>query len=423
MVRIKFKIIIFILVVCSFTFLIGLFNYYMDPYDIFLRKCPLQINKLGQKYANAMLKAYKDDKHDTLFIGGSEIGYLFQFNHIVFNKYFDAIDIDYISPKDLYHLVKNYIKLHPETKNIYISIGYNSILGAKYTEIPEFSNRNFTFNELFFIFVSKQTTLESLKKLYGNTLNFLKQKCPELYKTTDVIEDRGFWTTTFPNMPPVYFNSINSYKEMLPEKLFYLDQLILFLKNNNINYQIIIPPYHSIYLSFLYLNKDASETIAQLKRHIVKISDNGLYDFSIINKYTTVDYKKNKYLFAEYTHPNIVLGMKIFKYFHDNISEKDLFLKLDKNNIEQLLRYENNLIKNYLDKNKIPDEYLNWYKYHNTNENKMEMQPVYYNNAPDYVKKEIQLFEYNNMKVQEEIRNGQYQKGKFDSKFFTEIVD
>ena len=132
---------------------------------------------------------------------------------------------------------------------------------------------------------------------------------------------------------------------------------------------------------------------------------------------------KNDSSKIKYTHPNIVLGMKIFKYFHDNISEKDLFLKLDKNNIEQLLRYENNLIKNYLDKNKIPDEYLNWYKYHNTNENKMEMQPVYYNNAPDYVKKEIQLFEYNNMKVQEEIRNGQYQKGKFDSKFFTEIVD
>jgi len=395
----------------------------MDPYSIFFKKFPMQLNLLPAQYINIKLKSKKDDKYDTLFIGGSEVGYLFDHNNGVFNKYFNIINLDYISSKNLYHLIKSYIKLHPETKNVYIIISCNSFFIAKSKDILEITDSNYSIKELLFLLLSKETTIESINKAKNNIRYFLINNFSKNFKNKKNSGYNGFCHYIFPNMPPIIFNNLKLYKEPLQNNIYYIEKTLQLLKDNKISYKIIFPPCHAIYLSLLYLDEDSYDLINQIKRYITKISDNCIYDFAIINNYTTVDYKKNKYLFTEYSHPSLFFGMKIFKYFHDNISEKDLFLKLDKNNIEKQLKYEKEKIKNYLEKNGIPDEYINWNKYHSPNENKMETQPVYFNDAPDYIKKEIRLYEYNQAKVMEEIRKGQYKKGKFDYKFYTEISD
>lgn len=431
--------IIFISIVIFVFLSIALLNFFVDPYKVFLNKDVMDSNNIPINYLNIILKAYKNQKSDTLFIGGSETRSLFK-NSNIFNfykLYFNVISINFSSYETQYYLLKNYIKLHPETKNVFLFMTNNGLSVESITPDIEIigNNDNFNLEELIFLLISKDTTKKNIKFLKDNYLNLnyiskfykqfnncIKNKNFELFfNNKKEISFDGILNFMFyyKRLPMTYDNDsiINNFNSNFQKNIYYIEKSIQLLKDNKINFYIIIPPNHAVSQSFIYMNPEIQKKYEIFKKVCVENSDNNVYDFSIINNYTAIDFNNN-FLFEDYWHPNQIYGLKIFKVLHNNISENNLYVELNKKDFDKQIENERNLVKKYVDNNKkLLEKYMN--KLNNGNE--MTSTLVYFDNAPEYIKKEADLYKYNFKKANENYKKGTVQLGKFNNKFYTEI--
>ena len=135
--------------------------------------------------------------------------------------------------------------------------------------------------------------------------------------------------------------------------------------------------------------------IDNLKKFMVNNVDN-IYDFAFVNKYTKANLLKEGYLYSNMSHPNDLLLLKVIKVFYDpENAESDIYLKLNKQNVNEQIEYEAKLLNKFIIEN---SDLINYYSELNKNfDIKNQNFKIDYteNELPLYAYKELQYFREN----------------------------
>ena len=379
----------FVIAAVLVVFTLVLFNFLTDPYNIFRNKAYSRFDVFPRKYIGILLKSQKNIKHDTIVIGSSDVDTLFYFDDI-YSFFFFKLAVRSTSCKEEYFLLEDYLSLHPELKRAFIIVGYPPFLLYEGESVPRIKGKNFSIKELSFLLFSKEATKSSLSCLKKGKPIISNKKGYEKFLMDSPGKYQYFYY--LPNTVPRVNINETLQRKLKEENEEYLKKMINLLKENNVDYYIIIPPYNAIFISMLSSIPYTKKAIDDIKRLCVELSKNDVYDFSVINKYTTSNILNKNYLYVDLVHPNLIMGMKIFKAIHDGISEKDLYEKLNKSNIEKQIAIQNRLVSEYYKNNKeLVDNFLN---FHETNPNAdiTYSEDLSFDGAPEYITQELDIY-------------------------------
>lgn len=330
------------LLVCS----IISFNFFVDPYNLFFLKSPiLFMNDLPRDLFYISLKAYKSVKSDTLVMGSSETIGMFSLAH--FKNDFNFVAVDGIDYSQYYDIIDNYLKLHPETKNVYIFLNYVCLFQDKLSisYLPSFNSKNITIKELARVLLSFDALLKSLNVVISQ----FKEKNSSLFPSLPS-------TKIFYNQIDLINEGMNNYdfSALNERNINSLKRLILLLENKNINFTFVIPPYSAVYLSIIDEYNNLQSQVEQFKRWLVSVlpASTKIYDFAFVNKYSSLPlHKGNEVYYYNCTHPNIYWGAKLHRIFFnvDNLCDDDrkLFFILNMENIEKVLITQKIILSDY----------------------------------------------------------------------------
>ena len=155
-----------------------------------------------------------------------------------------------------------------------------------------------------------------------------------------------------PNFIPYSYKSEEELDKIEKENYEYIDKIIDLFEKNNIEYEIIIPQYNAIYLVSLD-NKKQTKRLERIKRHLVNRAG-VVYDFAFVNRLTSTNLLDgSNYIYYLPDHPNKFFGYKLFKFlFYREDADKDIYLTLTKKNIEQQLKKEDILLRDFIKNNR-----------------------------------------------------------------------
>lgn len=371
---------------------LAIFNYVIDPFSIFHLTSDIE-RPYPRELFYAKFKKYDNvNKIDNVLLGSSAAAALFNKYNYKKNKLI-RVTLDSVSIKNEYDILKNYLDIFPDTKHVYLTATYYSVSTFCHENIPKYVPQKLSFSEIIFLLFSLKTTKESINKL-------------QIFKHHPKIQN-GKNDLIFSHLSYPY----NDYYEKFPEYMYvemekmtfeYMKKMIDLLKEKNIEYTIIIPPYNAGFLCRIYNNPMYQEYIDNYKRFLVQNTDK-VYDFAFINKYTVSKIYEKSYLYIDVAHISPIFGQKVFRYFFDKDYKNDEFcLVLNKNNIEKMLASESQKMKQFINNNK---DFVGFYddltkKYEENKEYFMVNKPIeiYLNDVPE---KELQ--EYENFNKQENI--------------------
>ena len=383
------KNILFIFLVILVIIGICFFNYKMDPYKLFEKKDYMQLSAAPREMIYIIMKGYKNDKSDTVVIGGSDAECLFY--EYYFHNYFNTISVKELSYEQYKELLDAYIELHPKTRRVIIIINYINIIHGPNITIPKFSETNFTLKEYQRILFSTDITIKSLIILKNNIQDSIKSRNNKQKKET-------FYLNYFPKNPDRYDCTPDKLKELEKNNFEKINNLINMLDKKNIDYIFIIPPYHAIFMSLIYKNqKEAQENLDKFRRFLVSVvpEDKKIYDFAFVNKYTSSDFYTNKNgLYITLSHPSVLFGAKILKILCDyEGANHDLYFLLNKDNIEYIIKKEKNLLNEYIKNNEKLFNHYNELYYSIEEENLIFKKRIYKNSLSNDGKKEYEFLE------------------------------
>ena len=349
----------FLFIFIIFIFAICLFNYKIDPYNIFKKQDFLYLNYYPRDLINIAIKNYKGPKIDTVLIGSSDS--VSMFGHF-YKKYFNMLCMDAINYKQYKDILEYYLKYNPNTKNVIIITGYLNLTNDIYIPLPDFEEKNNKIKEFKLLFLSYETTKNSINIIIENIKNFIFNKNNQ--------NDKFIY-----KFKPTLFDEFNATQKELDliekENLENINNLINFLNRKKINYTIIIPPYNATFLSLIYNNKIYQEKIDNFKRYIVNNTKENtkIYDFAFVNEYTSKNIFENEdILYLNSSHPSYIWGAKIHKILYNNEDKyNNLYFLLNKDNVESIIKKEHILLNKYIKKN---EKLINYCKKLSKNYNK-----------------------------------------------------
>lgn len=374
----KVKNIMFLILLCCFFGGIGLFNYSVDPYNVFHNKDYMNLHG-GFGSVFIKMKAYKNIPYSTVIIGGSEVSSMFPCCEFT-KKYFNRIAMDDGLPHKFFgSLLKPYIDLHPETEKVIIFINYMSIIYYPEAEIPVYSGKSFNKEEIIKIFFGIDTTKKSIVKIWDKVSTlFYGEEIYEIHQVPKLTDTIDF--------------SEAELAETLADNIKYIDDILNFLDEKNIKYEIVIPPYNGAFLAFINENDKYRKSFETFKIFLTdRVGE--IYDFAFINKYTSENMlDKHSYLYNNYNHPDHIFGAKVFKVLYDlEIADPNIFVKLTKNNINQELIHQRLLVKEYIKNNKETyDQYSKWFNQSLPQEEAEEQKLVKFDDIPNDGKLELE---------------------------------
>lgn len=314
-------------------------NYFVDPYNIFHQYKYVNFSHKSQEFIQIFLKASKKSKFDTLVIGSSDLNTSW-FVDRLYSNYFFKMAIESLSIKDEYIALKNYISIHPETKRVIVFVSYPAMFIPDVIRINDINNGQYTLNELIFLLLSKETTIKSIEKL--------KQTMRGENEFEEEVENQLHF---FPNHY-IYLQKSRIKYGVVQRAVEYLCKMVELFREKNIDYIFVIPPVHCIYQAALYDSPKEQKYVENIKKLLVNMSDNEVYDFTVLNKYTTIDYDSdNNYYWLDYVHPNGIIGYKMFKIIHGDKDEPELYQLLNKDNVEEKIANQKELLASYYKKN------------------------------------------------------------------------
>ena len=403
--------IIFIALFILIFIIIGLLNYFADPFDLFNEQHTINTCGKPRNLLYIDLKMHKKAlrKNDTLWIGGSE---MCKFSCA--QNHFNVIGTVVLDYENMYNIIKNYLEINPNTKQINILLSYNNFYSYDKTEFTflEYNGPNITLKELFSILYSKDALYytakvyeQKIKSLFGklkpqNLISFKSHPQKNVDNSENInIEDANLNSSYIISVHPKYINylyniSEEQKKENEKNNFLYLSKIIKLLKEKNIEYNFVIIPYNAVFLNFLEKKYPYNEMIDNLKKFMVNNVDT-IYDFAFVNKYTKANLLKEGYLYSNMS-PNDLLLLKVIKVFYDpENAESDIYLKLNKQNVNEQIEYEAKLLNKFIIEN---SDLINYYSELNKNfDIKNQNFKIDYteNELPLYAYKELQYFREN----------------------------
>ena len=336
--------IIFLFIICISLIILLIINYKADPYSYFHKtNLAAQIPIDESSVADLHIKCSRNKKRENLIIGCSEVITMYGDGPLdnIFNYLY--LESNVVKFKNYYEILKLYLEIHPETKNIILFINYPSF----YIFNKDRKNSKYkylTLQEIFYLLFSFNTTKESLKYITDNIVHRNDKRNNALN-----YNDTGLYK---PYLLTYYYKNTEVSFPETSKDIKYIDNIVSLLKEKNINYYVLIPPYSSITLYTIYSNKIATKELNRIKKILVK-KFGTVYDTAFINKYTRMNLGNINYLHKDNNHPNWIYGIKIYKLFFDKENaENDIVMILNKENIEESLKKQQELYNEYYAKNK-----------------------------------------------------------------------
>lgn len=376
-----------------------LINYIADPYNVFDSKY-INLYTIPVKYAHVSIKNSKNITADTLVMGSSNTMTLFD-NKEFYAYYFNLLCQNQMNYKQQYFLLKNYLHFHPETKTVFLFITYSAFWYEKGFFLKEDTFHTYNLQEIIFLLLSIDSTKKSLGKIKQEGFkNILKRHFNKKDNDLLFLDEKDLTSYQYyPNAIPDFHVDKSEHIKIKEENIEYLIKIIKLLKEKNIETRIIIPPHHAIMLAVIDELPHVRETVDYVKKLCVNLTDNDIYDFAVINKYTTVELNNKNYIFQDMLHANLIMGLKIFRAIHDNITEQNLYVKLNKQNIDEEIKKQHEQVKEFEQNNKpTVMKYFNFYR-DNPNTDTMEAENVQFENAPQYFKKELNEYKEKYKKI------------------------
>lgn len=341
---------IFIFIIICFVLFIPIFNYVIDPYNIFSDKIstykPYQSeNDRDTIYPKLKMMRYKSP--DIVMFGDSDTGTCFSesdFKEIT-GKNLAIISLSGASIQEMAELIKSYVKLYPDIKNITINLKIFQFEKQPVNYLPEFSYKLTTkeiYKVLFSISTTKYSFLTFYKVYWSEFLWHLFRKIhaifPQFNKKKIHIENR--------RITP-YFREKHDNKELPEENFDTLKELILFLNERNIKTEFILSPLHAMTFVDIYETGNWSK-LNTFKKKLADITP--YYDFAYINKYSSIPLDFDNIYFTDPIHSETPLGKLIItKLYKENI---DIGIKITKANCLCVLKEQTKLVEKYIQENK-----------------------------------------------------------------------
>lgn len=359
-----------ILFVFLFTLILGLisfFNYIVDPYNIIIDRPPeLHLYDYPKDLFSSVLKLSTRTNYDTVAFGGSTTDAFINYNLLPKNN--AMLTSGYMISDTLQNYVKFFINNHPELKTVIFNIEYASYYFEKKDLFPEINSKNLTIKEAARLFLSIDSTILSIKKFkkdpqrilnkdrfkYRNVKNNLEQypDSYELFNNNLSIEKDKALNIKY----NIFIKRNNNHymKGLYPNVLEHFDEYINLFESKNINVIYIFPAYHAMLQSKIYLDFDYKD-IENIKRHFATKTKtkHKVIDFAYINKYTTEELNKT-YLYVDLIHP-YSYKYNFFYCVLSNLEKyrnKDVYVELTKDNIEDVLSEQRKRLEEYIEKNK-----------------------------------------------------------------------
>ena len=362
--NIRIKNIFFIICIILFLLIIFLINYKTDAYGFFKKtKDSIQICDIGgNNMTNIYIKGYKNRKRDTVIIGGSDACGMFGNGALTVFHNGIYLNAGCVTFKNRYEILKLYLNLHPETKNVVLVTNYQYIFDNNY-DCEVSKTHKFTLNDIFYLFYSYDITTKNLKIIKNKILNITNPE-DELLRAYYHVQNfySPYRLPIFKYRKDIVASRIEDYK--------YIEKLNNLFKEKNINCYVIIPPYSSLFLYTLYTDVRLKDQVIDLKRKLVE-NFGIVYDAAFINEYTDINLKNGNYLYSYCDHPNWIFGIKLYKILFDKTNaDEDIIMYLTKDNFDECIRKQQDIFDGfYLKKGKTYKDFLNIIKklYENNN--------------------------------------------------------
>ncbi len=363
----KYKNIIFLLVFLIFSLGIICLNKIVDPYNLnqkYLKKNN-SVNDVERSFLYTFLNLTKNFKYDTVLLTGSSGNESLQLEGV---ENVALLNPSGVSPLEHYDLLKYYLKLHPETKNIIISFEYNAYLDC-FNDYSIPRTPSSPFEDFITLYFSLDATKNSFNKLLLTKKKYFENNCEgTCFPFNKFIKHKFEKTCEYDNIE--HFKNIQE-----------------LIKEHNLKAVYFIPPNHALYLSYM-LKQGLYENTLKLKRQLAE--NVSFYDFSFVNKYTSMPLD---HLFIDPYHINgHMVSKKVFNIINGREKDDDFAVYITKDNVDEVLNKQKILLQNYVKNNKtVVDEYVN----NNENPLSIEEQDVYIN-LKDLPKEIQDMFHKNN---------------------------
>lgn len=344
-----------IILVLFILFIISVFNYLINPYNIFKQRfLPDTFLKADAKIQERLTKpiGLKFDKRkiDTIFIGSSRVDLCIDKNDYksLTNKNAENIAVGGVFPSEIIEMIDITKKIHPEIKNVFVGIDFEYFTGAeqeddnriKITNNPKLSTSEFCTSLL-----SINTTGTSFWTIFKNL--FLSKQRTYYSSGVKFVFVNDNISQEFQNTVTEYTSKYEKYyvdEEKINSLVLYLKQL----EKDNKNVKLFIMPTHVTLQKLLY-NSNQTQNYNYVKEELSRYFE--IYDFNYPNEYTKETVKPDMKYFFDGSHATHYLSKIIIS---DLLSDKpNLARKITKNNVKQI----NNLfvqdIKNYEDLNNV----------------------------------------------------------------------
>ena len=336
----KYKNFIFIILCLIISLIIITFNIYMDPYDTKnFDNTTMDHLENSKKIAYTHLNYTKKNKYEYLVIGQS---YTSGISGIIYKYSCKAKDQIYyllledMSFEELYDLLKYYLKLHPETKNILFAMEVGPFIlndNDRY-EIPK--NPPGKFADFINLYFSISATKKSVNKLISLNKRENSQNLTPGKDYYNYNEKRIFY----------------SHQAFVEKNVNKFKRIYEFLKQKDLKVLYFIPPVNALFIVSNY------ENVEIFKRKIAEITP--FYDYAYVNDYTT---KPIGYYFTDAIHVNYnFFGKEISDLLMLNNANEEYTAFITSENINTILNQQKNLKDDYIKNNKkYIDSYLELY--------------------------------------------------------------
>ncbi len=330
----KYKNIIFIIIFIILSLGIIWFNKIVDPYELNTKSLQYQnweMVNIERDFVYTGLNISKKFKFSNVVIGSSGI------SSVLTNYKFDGnvllINLLSLSPTEEYELLKYYLKLHPETKNIIVSLELNTYLTCHHRHtIPNKPTNEF---------------LDFIKAYYS--VDAIKKSFDKLYGEKPIISEKGISYVS---------NSVFKYQHVPScenDNILGLKKLIDLINEHKLNAIYYIPPTHGLYLANS-LHVGMYEHQDNFKRQVAQLVS--FYDSSFVNKYTSLPLH---YLFKDVYHcSGEFLSKKAVNILTGKEKDDDFAVYITKDNVDEVLTKQKVLLQDYIKNNKtVVEKYIN----------------------------------------------------------------
>lgn len=314
--------------ILSIFLLVGIFNFFIDPFNIFSHKNKfnkLQIGFNERVQKSAYLKYNSNLNYDSILFGSSRATYYNSTSFQGLNLY--NYSFSGAMPQE-YELYLEFVKKlnKKELKNIILALDFYTFNNNKkieeYIELP--SSKMIFFIKNYFTLNTFKFSLINIKRSLFNTTSHRSYTRENIVKS-DKKEEKRVKELSFKRAKNYYQDfdiNIKEYKKSIE---------VLKEGNKNLNFIVFVPPLSKPFLDTIFQDKELTQYYFDWLNLLVEIFDN-IYTFSISNKYTN-NYEKYS-IDGDHFYPsacNEIVSILLNK--RDNTSE---MIIINKKNIQKI---------------------------------------------------------------------------------------